>query len=103
MEEPCEIVIVVSPRVAIMREQVKFLTEKGLKAVYISEENCDLGGLQAGNYNYVYGSPEVLMVKQRKLFTSNIYRKKLCAVFIDESHSILKWQVIFLSIYTFTC
>ena len=92
-EEPKDIVIVVSPLIAIMKEQVAFLISKGLKAVYVGDEveEVDLAGLNRGDYNYVFGSPESMMSKYRKLFTNPSFKSLLGAVFIDESHCILKW------------
>ena len=87
------IVIIVSPLVAIIKEQVAFLKEKGMKATHVGDEECDLEGLKNGNYNYVFGSPESsLSAKHRKqIFTNPIYKSRLGAIFIDESHCIVKW------------
>ena len=78
--------IVVSPLIAIMEEQETFLLLKGLKAVYIGGDNVDLEALSRGEYNYVFASPESILAQQRKLFTNPVYKAKIGAVFIDETH-----------------
>ena len=65
-----------------MQEQSKFLTSKGLQAVYIGEDYADITTkINKGQYNYIFGSPESLLGKHWKLFTNPIYKERLGAVF----------------------
>ncbi len=52
------VVLIVQPLVALMREQVRKLNERGLKAIYIGEDKVDMEKVKAGYYNYIFTAPE---------------------------------------------
>ncbi|CAB3976789.1 mediator of RNA polymerase II transcription subunit 34-like [Paramuricea clavata] len=89
------ILIVVSPLVSLMKDQVDRLNALGIKAISLSlissanEEN----DLLNGRYSIVYGSPEswLLNEKWRSMLLSNSYSNKICAVAVDEAHIIKHW------------
>ena len=62
------IALVISPLVSLMKDQVNFLTSKGLKAVFIGQEQHDeavkTAGVEQGKYKVVYGSPETFLVNK---------------------------------------
>ena len=94
--------IVITPLIALMKDQVQNLRQRGIKAVaiysgmtrqeiLIALENCIFG-----NYKFLYISPERL--------DTDIFKQKLCAmkvnmITVDESHCISQWGYDFRPAY----
>lgn len=88
------IVVVVSPLVSLMKDQVQKLRNLGISAVTLSDiEEEDAKAVEKGVFSVVYGSPEAFLkiARWRKLLTSDVYRAKLCAIAVDEAHVIKQW------------
>jgi ATP-dependent DNA helicase RecQ len=88
------ICIVVSPLIALMKDQVENLKRKGIKAlaifsgmskreIDIALDNCIYGG-----YKFLYVSPERL---KTELFLARLSKMKVNLVAIDEAHCISQW------------
>lgn len=86
--------IVVTPLIALMKDQVDNLKRRGIQAVAIysgmsrvaieqAYDNCVLG-----NYKFLYISPERLKTQQ---FLDVLKRLNVCLLAIDESHCISQW------------
>ena len=90
----CSVVLVVSPLVALMKDQVESLKLRGVNAVYAGED-CDMDRVAEGSYPVIFVSPEALMTKSiwRNVLLSEVYQKHLVAVVIDEAHCVKKWYV----------
>ena len=91
---PGHIVIVVSPLINLMNDQVADLTKLGIPAVSLSDINAeDANRVEEGHFKVVYGSPESWLNNERwrKVFSSDIYVLKLCAIAVDEAHVIKQW------------
>ena len=59
------IVLVISPLVAIMKNQVVLMKRKGINAAFIGEEQQDqqvISTIRAGDIALVYGSPEAIYI-----------------------------------------
>lgn len=88
------ITIVVSPLIALMKDQVLTLQEKGIKALSItsgikfSELDTLLDNCIYGNYKLLYLSPERL---QQELVQERIKQMNVSLVAIDEAHCISQW------------
>ena len=87
------IAIVVSPLIALMKDQVAALRREGVKAVYIGKTSVDdEKQLKEGQFSLVFCSPEgILSDRGTALLSSPIYRNHVCGVFVDEGHCIAKW------------
>ena len=88
------ICIVVTPLIALMKDQVDNLRQRGIKAtsvhsgmsrqeIIIALENCIFG-----NYKFLYVSPERL---NTELFLSKLFHMNVCLIAVDESHCISQW------------
>ena len=90
------IVVVVSPLIALMKDQVRAMTERGMSAVFVGD--CDEEGIAsvcAGLYQLVYLSPEALLTEStlRDMFLCPVYTDNLVALVVDEAHCVKKWSV----------
>jgi len=88
------ICIVVSPLVALMKDQVNNLNDKGIKALAItsgisySELDTLLDNCIYGNYKFLYLSPERL---QQDLVKDRIQQMNVNLIAVDEAHCISQW------------
>ena len=88
------ICIVISPLIALMNDQVRFLKSKGIKSVAITSNmhfteidtaltNCIYGGIK-----FLYLSPEKL---QNELVRTRINEMNVNLITVDEAHCISEW------------
>ena len=85
------IVVVVSPLISLMDDQVKHLTSLGVTAVSISSQSVfDVSKVEKGDYSLIFGSPEA-WIKNDCWRNNAIYSLKLCALAIDEAHVLRQW------------
>lgn len=88
------ICIVVSPLVALMKDQVQSLKEKGIKAMAITsgisynELDTLLDNCIYGNYKFLYLSPERL---QQDIVQQRIQQMNVNLIAVDEAHCISQW------------
>ena len=48
--------------------------------------------VERGMFSLVYASPEMLLdQKGSEILMSDVYTDRLCGVFVDEAHCIVKW------------
>ena len=84
-------VIVVSPTISLIHDQVKRCTELGLKAMQLSDVK-DINDLQE---DIVFSTPESLLSeKWRKSLLSEEIKKRIIGVVVDEAHLVVKWYVV---------
>ena len=94
--------IVVSPLIALIKDQVNQLKDKGIKAVALTggigfEETSDLlDNCLYGSYKLLYLSPERL---QQELVQDRISQMNVNLVAIDEAHCISQWGTDFRPAY----
>lgn len=88
------ICLVVTPLIALMKDQVDNLKERGIKAAYVYSgmsreqiittlENCIFG-----NFKFLYVSPERLT---SDIFLIKLRAMNVCMLAVDESHCISQW------------
>ena len=88
------ICIVISPLIALMKDQVNRLNHKGIKAMAISsgisytELDTLLDNCIYGNYKFLYLSPERL---QQDLVQQRIEQMPVNLIAVDEAHCISQW------------
>ena len=94
--------IVITPLIALMKDQVRNLRERGIKAlavysgmtreeIVVALENCIFG-----DYKFLYISPERL---NTEIFQTKLKRMKVCMITVDESHCISQWGYDFRPAY----
>ncbi len=94
--------IVVTPLIALMKDQVYNLRERGLKALAIysglSKDEIDtaLNNCIYGDYKFLYVSPERLGTE---LFRIRVQGMKVNLIAIDEAHCISQWGYDFRPAY----
>lgn len=88
------IIIVISPLLSLMQDQVKVLNQIGIHAAYInssltsSQLDKALSNFQNGLYKIVYVAPERL---SNKRFLDAISNLDISMITIDEAHCISQW------------
>ena len=86
--------LVVTPLIALMKDQVEKLIQKGIKAMALhsglSREEIDIGLNNAiyGNFKFLYVSPERLTTD---IFRIRLPQMNLSLVTVDEAHCISQW------------
>jgi ATP-dependent DNA helicase RecQ len=86
--------VVVSPLIALMKDQVDALTANGIAATFLNstlvekERRERLRGLHQGEYRLLYVAPERLMVGN---LLANLKQWSVGLIAIDEAHCISEW------------
>ena len=88
------IVIVVSPLIALMKDQVAIYSAKGLKVGCITGESTPEVKSQVvkGSFQMVYFSPESLLSghRWRELLQDEPYKSNVVTFIVDEAHCVKK-------------
>ncbi|MGI8966423.1 MAG: RecQ family ATP-dependent DNA helicase, partial [Limisphaerales bacterium] len=86
--------LVVSPLIALMKDQVDALQASGIAATFLNssldanESRARLRGLHNGEFRLLYAAPERLMLSG---FLSDLQRWKINLIAVDEAHCISEW------------
>lgn len=88
------ICIVVSPLIALMKDQVENLKSRGIKAIAIfsgmnkREIDIALDNCVYGDIKFLYVSPERM---QTEIFRARLQKMKVNLIAVDEAHCISQW------------
>src|SRR5450432_928742 len=86
--------IVVSPLIALMKDQVDALQASGVAATFLNssldadESRARLRGLHRGEYKLLYAAPERLMLEG---WVENLKAWNVSCLAIDEAHCVSEW------------
>ena len=86
--------VVVSPLIALMKDQVDALQASGVAATFLNstlgadESRARLRGLHSGEYKLLYAAPERLMLEG---WVENLKAWKVACLAIDEAHCVSEW------------
>ncbi|HXB11650.1 MAG TPA: RecQ family ATP-dependent DNA helicase, partial [Bacteroidia bacterium] len=96
------ICVVVSPLIALMKDQVQFLTNKGIRATmlhsFLTQREIDiiLDNCIHGDYKFLYVSPERLSTD---IFRARVEQMNVNLIAVDEAHCISQWGYDFRPAY----
>jgi ATP-dependent DNA helicase RecQ len=88
------VTLVISPLIALMKDQIDFLTSKGVAAARLDssitadEARKVYGGLRGGALKLLYIAPERLANER---FLQTLKRLKIAMMAVDEAHCISEW------------
>src|SRR3954470_10305420 len=86
--------VVVSPLIALMKDQVDALTTSGIPATFLNstldgpQARARLRGLHQGEYRLLYAAPERLMLPG---FAEKLAAWNVTQIAVDEAHCISEW------------
>src|SRR5215217_4643269 len=86
--------VVVSPLIALMKDQVDALQASGVAATFLNstlgadESRARLRGLHRGEYKLLYAAPERLMLEG---WVENLKAWSVSCLAIDEAHCVSEW------------
>ncbi|HEY3289147.1 MAG TPA: DEAD/DEAH box helicase, partial [Anaerolineae bacterium] len=86
--------LVISPLIALMKDQVDRLQSRGINATYINsslsgdEQGRRINNLAAGKYKLVYVAPERL---RNLAFLGALRKARVSLLAVDEAHCISQW------------
>lgn len=93
---PTCVLVVVSPLIALIKEQVQALNSKGLQSVNMGEvrDDCSLQQkIYEGQFQILFFSPECLLrnSKWRDMLLTSWYQENMVGFIVDEAHCVKKW------------
>ena len=92
---PSQSIVVVSPLIALMKDQVATLSGRGLSVGCVTSESsvAEKDKVSNGQYQLVLFSPEALLSvrRWREMLRDETYTSRIVAFVVDEAHCVKKW------------
>lgn len=98
-----DLTVVISPLIALMKDQVDALRKKGVDAVFINSSLTDkereerYNGIKKGKYKLIYVTPERF---RKRIFINVLKKRNVSLLAVDEAHCISEWGHDFRPDYT---
>eukprot|EP00112_Aurelia_sp_Birch-Aquarium-sp1_P020529 Seg5310.3 transcript_id=Seg5310.3/GoldUCD/mRNA.D3Y31 product="ATP-dependent DNA helicase hus2/rqh1" protein_id=Seg5310.3/GoldUCD/D3Y31 len=89
-DEKNQFVLVISPLISLIRDQVNKLRAMGHVCLTLDDE-FDSKLYESGKFTFIFTSPEAILNKYCKLLKSEHFQKHLICTVVDEAHCIVKW------------
>ena len=108
LKKVSSLILVVSPLVSLMVDQVQSLRKRGVQCSIMS----DLGGVDQSlllteknvdKCRLVFAAPEAVIRvdRWRKLLSRSAVSRRIAAIAVDEAHCVSKWYVLFKTVYLY--
>lgn len=89
------IVLVISPLLSLIEDQIERLQQLGISATSLMDvkNESDYGNVEKGYFSIIYTTPETIVRSERwrRMLSSDVYSKNLCAIAVDEAHVVKQW------------
>jgi len=87
-------VLVVSPLIALIQDQVKSMAQKGIRGIHVGSGTAGSAEeILSGEHEILFFSPEKLLVdvEWRDVLQSSVFQQRLVGYIVDEAHCIKEW------------
>ncbi|XP_065917244.1 ATP-dependent DNA helicase Q1-like [Dysidea avara] len=90
------LVVCISPLASLEMDLTEKFRSRGINAVFVGEQQKDWGQRRRvldGNVEIVFTSPENIICNKiyRNMLRSEVYKKRLVALVVDEAHCVKTW------------
>ena len=97
----CPTVLVISPMVSLITDQIKKLEAAVLSAEGQSDHGSEFRDILDGWVSHIFASPEAMLnTKWRSLLIKPSFVNRIVALAVDEAHCIAKWGYEFCRAYS---
>ena len=87
------VVLVISPLVSLMEQQVNKLRQVEIRATFIGKDSEENAKIRRGEFSLVYSNLENIVSNKmwREMLKADIYTKNLKCLVFDEVHTAITW------------